>query len=167
MLLNVNWANGMGRANSDWLRTRIPPSNILKRQPVRATLLPCTTWSSIIAKPPKYRYALSLSLTHSSSLKQPIPLFYKDESEEQEEGNDGDEELLKRMEMWLNRAADAGEPNALFEVGFSHLADDKTRKKGLDMLHRAANQNHPDSLFELGRCYDEGMGVTANPEVCV
>lgn len=69
------------------------------------------------------------------------------------------------METWLTKAAEAGEPNALFEVGFASLADEKTRKKGLAMLHRAAEHGNADAQYELGRCYDEGLGVVADAEV--
>ncbi|MDR0353215.1 MAG: sel1 repeat family protein [Opitutaceae bacterium] len=68
----------------------------------------------------------------------------------------------------LKKAADAGDPEACFELGQMHLAGaDQVEKnviRGLLQLETAADRGHAGAAFRLGKIYADGELTPHNPE---
>jgi TPR repeat protein len=66
----------------------------------------------------------------------------------------------------LKKAADLGDPSALFMIGSLHVAGAVTGKAdyaaGLPFIEGAAKAGHVDALFMAGTLYKEGMGTKAD-----
>jgi hypothetical protein len=66
----------------------------------------------------------------------------------------------------LKKAADLGDPSALFMIGSLHVAGAVTGKAdyaaGLPFIDGAAKGGHVDALFMAGTMYKEGMGTKAD-----
>lgn len=76
------------------------------------------------------------------------------------------DDASEKMAFWMKKAAAAGHLDAQFGLGFSYLATKATLPEGIALLQKAAEQGHVDALSELGRCFNEGIGVDADAEVC-
>ncbi|MGB4107307.1 MAG: peptidoglycan-binding protein [Alphaproteobacteria bacterium] len=72
----------------------------------------------------------------------------------------------ERALFWFGQAADAGVPNAAYNLGVLHhqgLGTPADLKKAIEWYSRAADLGHPEAQYNLGIAYIEGVGVPYDP----
>jgi TPR repeat protein len=72
---------------------------------------------------------------------------------------------LEKSFIWLTKAAEEEEPEALYAIGTWYLHGryvDKDAKKALSFLIKAAQLNHGSACYDLAVCYEKGVGVRKN-----
>ncbi|MCW2275735.1 hypothetical protein GJ654_12970 [Rhodoblastus acidophilus] len=78
-----------------------------------------------------------------------------------------DPEAAKEGVRWLHRAADAGFPPAMFQMGVIFCQGqvvEKNLSEGVRWYERAAQQGHTVALYNLGVMVAKGLGVEADVE---
>ncbi len=73
---------------------------------------------------------------------------------------------FERALFWFTQAADAGVPNAAYNLGVLHhqgLGTAADLKKAIEWYGRAADLGHPEAQYNLGIAYIEGVGVPYDP----
>ncbi|HUO23629.1 MAG TPA: peptidoglycan-binding protein [Caulobacteraceae bacterium] len=83
-----------------------------------------------------------------------------------EDGEAGIKKDMVEARRWTQRAADAGDPKAMHNLGLYYFhGDGGTKNVGLaaSWFRRAADLGLVDSQYNLAQLYEEGLGVGQNP----
>ncbi len=67
---------------------------------------------------------------------------------------------------WYTEFAQAGIADASYKLGMCYYntrAIPRNFIKAVEHLHTAAQQGHPEACAKLAECYEQGIGVEANP----
>jgi localization factor PodJL len=83
-----------------------------------------------------------------------------------EDGDAGIKKDLTEARRWTQRAADAGDPKAMHNLGLYYFHGDGGAKNvamAASWFRRAADLGLVDSQYNLAQLYEEGLGVSQNP----
>ncbi len=79
--------------------------------------------------------------------------------------NDADGEWPEERRIWLERAAELGEPRAQFAIGMRYLGGDgydKDERKAVEAFRAAAEAGHVGAQRRMGICCKKGVGVESD-----
>jgi TPR repeat protein len=74
----------------------------------------------------------------------------------------------KKAVSLLERAAEAGVADALYDLGVSYEkgeVDEPDHRRAFENYLKAALRGEVQSIYEVGRCYYYGIGVTADQQI--
>ncbi len=83
-----------------------------------------------------------------------------------ESGAAGLKKDVVQARVWTERAAEAGDPKAMHNLGldyFDGTGGQKDTTLAAEWFHRAADLGLVDSQYNLARLYEDGFGVARNP----